>query len=637
MGHTQRKFGYTGGRYYYKKFEYDEEGNRFAKPCPRNQTPDLQSTYLYNHDRSEVLRYIRLDIDANKTLSQFKNEEGAISWQKISHEIKQVEEKLNKYFEYVTFSHSKKGLHLVIGIVPLPLEERSKSAQFMARKIQSDFISILNHVGIGADPSGKGLKQDFSTYRNTTNVVHHNEILTRKIENAAKKRPYLDENGMTVTPKRHWKMLNELSLVLDKVKKKLHLHNEGYRLYPDERREKSFAKLFLYCMGMHTPENDLKLPELTYAHTQSVELSIDQIEAITESGRRNFWIYSETDFFKELFFCEKVFSPGCAGQYRITVKDSPSISKKIQRAIKVLSLPPTKIQFHLVAPQFVSEGERNACLVSWMLALKWHGVCEEVALAKILSLVKQIGGYEHSRSCRISQLRASIQSIYRNKREMQGSFMSQPLPYWLEIGDVDLTDLEKMTQKKTSTIKDSRRILRPLAPGFGGSKPIYSNLFVQGPSEFGSFHENESAFIPKLKVVSYKHRVGFFINNQLILCVIKSRHYLLSKVLEHIQNNILKSKFNFDVRRHVNHVRHNCKKYELFANQLYLEGVYAIHAKQICGEKKKFVQSLEEFKARKDSLSLNPDQISFEEFLSLHNGPMTDDIPFMPENEFPAN
>lgn len=57
--HNQK---YSGGRYIYKRWGKDSEGNRFAFKTSRNSNPELQSTYLYNQDGKESLRYIRLDI-----------------------------------------------------------------------------------------------------------------------------------------------------------------------------------------------------------------------------------------------------------------------------------------------------------------------------------------------------------------------------------------------------------------------------------------------------------------------------------------------------------------------------------------------------------------------------------------------
>lgn len=66
---------YAGGRYKYKIYGIDN-GVRIAAVCFREQNPDLQSSYLYNSDGSEVLRHVMLDIDEKNTSPQFKEENG---------------------------------------------------------------------------------------------------------------------------------------------------------------------------------------------------------------------------------------------------------------------------------------------------------------------------------------------------------------------------------------------------------------------------------------------------------------------------------------------------------------------------------------------------------------------------------
>ena len=135
---------FAGGRHVYKKFEVNAEGSRIARRVLRVDSPDLQSTYIYNFDGSEVLRYIRLDLDANKTRLEWKDESGSISWKKIAQHLKENYPNILRQIEYVTVSRSKKGLHILVGLSPLPLSEKTRRAQYLARKIQSNLIEIFN-------------------------------------------------------------------------------------------------------------------------------------------------------------------------------------------------------------------------------------------------------------------------------------------------------------------------------------------------------------------------------------------------------------------------------------------------------------------------------------------------------------
>ena len=267
---------YAGGRHVYKKFDVNAEGARIARRVLRAESPDLQSTYIYNFDGSEVLRYIRLDLDAHKTLSEWKDETGAISWKKISQYLKENYPNILRQIEYVVLSRSKKGLHILIGLSPLPLVEKTKRAQFFCRKIQSNLIDIFNELGIGADAGGKGLKQDFSTFRKQENVIHHNRLLTQKIENSAKKRRYLDDDGIEIFLYQNINFLNQLSRACDDALEKLEIKN-GYRLYRHLGLESKIAKLYLFILGMY----EQNYQELIKNHNRNNQLLDESLPSQT--------------------------------------------------------------------------------------------------------------------------------------------------------------------------------------------------------------------------------------------------------------------------------------------------------------------------------------------------------------------
>jgi hypothetical protein len=178
------KRGYDGGRYCYKRWVIDKNGSRAPYKCKKSGNPDLQSTYFVNQDKSEVLRFIRLDVDYDKSSHEFKTK-NVLSWELIQDKLKQYPH-VFEAIEYVTRSTSGTGFHILFGIAPLPLDERTNGAQISARQLQFQVIQILNEIGIGADPAALGLKQDFCTYIKKNNLVYHNEILTKRIEKEAK-------------------------------------------------------------------------------------------------------------------------------------------------------------------------------------------------------------------------------------------------------------------------------------------------------------------------------------------------------------------------------------------------------------------------------------------------------------------
>ena len=420
--------GYVGGRFIYYKWVPDLNGELIPQRCSRTDNPELQSTYLYNQDGSEVLRYIRLDIDAEKTMDCWKDENGVVSWALISRELEKYPV-IRKQVEKVILSRSKRGIHILIGIAPLPLISESIQAQLLARKIQSNLITCFNELGIGADPAGRGLKLLFSTYRNHDNLVHSNQILTKNIEKSAKKLGAVRVNYLNILNNACEEMLEKLGI------------KKGNRLYPDLRLEVKIARLFLFSLGMYRPievnsalfENKVTTEQdyfdvINYANINSIELNYEQIAEIMATEKRNiygkFWDKKEI---KELFNVEKTID----NTIKISVKEKRNLHKMIQRALSIWNYQPSELKLNLIRPENVLDGSRNSAIVSWALAIKWSGIDSETALKCLTEMVKIIPECENAKkSCKKSQLKATINSIYRNRRELEG-WIRQELPEWI--------------------------------------------------------------------------------------------------------------------------------------------------------------------------------------------------------------
>lgn len=642
---------YGGGRFVYKKWILDEHGNRIAEKCYRQDYPDLQSTYFYNQDGSEVLRLLRIDVDADKTLPLWKDENGAVDWFKVAQELRERFPNIIRQIEFVTRSQSKKGIHILIGLAPLPLTDNTIKTQIFARKIQSNIITIFNELGIGADTSGKGLKQDFATYRRDENVIHANPILTKRIEKSAKNYGSLNRE----------KFLNQLNSACEEALKLLGLKDE-YRLYPDMRLEPKIAKLFLFTMGMYRPvlnstefyrnnatENDF---DTTYSCVNSVTLTLDQIAEIMNSKKKNiygkFW---EMEEIKTLFEVQK----NIDGTITITPKDPDStrLSKRVQRALAIWNYQPSEFKLNLIPPWLVSDGNRNSAIVSWTLALKWNGVASDVTFFWLLELVKSIPGYEKSSSCKKSQIKATVQSIYRNRREMQGFLFDEPLPEWLGLSKLKMHDNKTKQGLKTGYPINSSRSIRGCLGGAGSSffdrdlvlpesytvmvnfSDSVPKLFLVDPvSESYSDNNLKNSSLPaqnsqainsplfKILVVTYKQRIGFFYNGELILCMVKNRHYKLLNALKYLEEKVFNSKFKLHIFKNFVHVKHNAKIYKELSVKLYDESVLTFKAQTICGDKKKFSEKMDEYEIKKaegEGISLNEYQKRFERKFSVSN------------------
>lgn len=628
---------YSGGRYVYKKWVVDMDGNRLPVRIYDREDADLQSTYIYNQDGSEVLRYIRLDIDAIRTLSQWKDANGAVDWFKIAIELHKNFPGIIRQIEFVTRSHGGKGIHIIIGIAPLPLDdEKTKKAQDFARRIQCALIRIFNVLGIGADEAATGLKQDFASYRKTKNLIHSNPILTKRIENSAKKKAYFNDNGDLVVTYQNVKFLNNLNNDIEKGLEYLEIVCSS-RLYNDMRVEPKIAKLFLFILGMYRPvlnstsferENSAEVDfDTFYGTPNTVELSLDQIAEIMDTEKRNIYkTFWEKDEIKRLFHVEK----NIEGTYKFSLVDSKHVAKRIQRALAIWNYQPVDHDFRLIPPELVCDGFRNCSIVGWTLSLKWHGVSEEVTLQMLLELVKRISGYETSSSCKKKQLRLTVQSIFRNKRETTGIKFCEQLPDWLRPEKVLLPkNSPKPYSSSFTTTSPSRSILLPVLGGDAMSRDSLNkdqSSFIQGLPEGStlfsfnqSFSNSKNSVISEnaedtkeskqtqhLRVVTYNHRIGFYFNGELLLCLINNRHYKLTNAVRYIEKEILRERTKFDVLKEVIHVRHNTKAYQEMALKLYKEDTITIPAQHICGYKKSYHDNMDEYgfkKAKQEGIS----------------------------------
>jgi hypothetical protein len=542
--------GYVGGRFIYYKWVPDLNDELIPQRCNRADNPELQSTYMYNQDGSEVLRYIRLDIDAEKTLDCWK-EDGAVSWTLISRELEKYPV-IRKQVEKVILSRSKRGLHILVGIAPLPLISEAIKAQILARKIQSNLITCFNELGIGADPAGRGLKLLFSTYRNHDNVVHSNQILTKNIEKSAKKFGGVRVNYLNILNNACEEMLVNLGI------------KKGNRLYPDLRLETKIAKLFLFTLGMYRPldlnstffEHKNATDQdyfniINYAKINTIELDYDQIAEIMGTNKRNiygkFW---EKEEIKELFNIEKAID----NTIKLSVKETRNLHKKIQRALSIWNYQPSELKLNLIRPENVLDGSRNSAIVSWALAMKWNGIAPESALNCLTELVKFIPDYENAKkSCKKSQLKSTVASIYRNRKELEG-WIKEHLPEWIKE---HLPENVAIIRFNSTTINNSRSI-QALSSALDSSINIYSIIRYDGFLYYhGKYYsvglKNARKKVKVLILENYIHIYCFKTNQKLSIHKIISQKYRKFSILEnHIldwwdiyelnQNYILKAK-----------------------------------------------------------------------------------------------
>ncbi|KAB8039126.1 hypothetical protein GCL60_09735 [Silvanigrella paludirubra] len=627
-----------GGRYIFKKWVKVKNGNKIPVNCKKSASPDLQSTYFVNPDKTEVLRYIRLDIDFNKSRDEFKSPDNKLDWHLIQERLKQYP-KLFEAIEYVIKSTSGTGFHILFGLAPLPLDERTNGAQISARQLQYNLIQIFNEIGIGADPAALGLKQDFCTYNKKKSLVYHNEILTKRVEKEAKKPNYLKIDGAEVSNKKEPFITNLLKHT-ENIVEELEIN---YRLYKDIRVEKSFSKLFLYLMGLYNPKQfdnksfligekkliDLNLPYVS-AYSM-IELKKEEIVKLMDINIRTANIYFKMDRFHSLFHFEETID----NTIRIGCRQSKIVLKQIDRAQKVLAANTSqnRIKLKIIEPFKVQDGERNLAIVNWAIGYKWNGYSEIQTLNKISLRVKLIPNFETSKSCKENQLKCTVHSIFSNRKELFG-IGKIILPSWMEddklflkraaikISRQDKLSFRLNIEQSNIIVTKACFILRPLTSsrsetpwGFScgavQSFPLSitnkekmsisfkkvqnfspSELNFQGPTgTLLSFPIKQTNV--KINAVTFNQRIGFFYEGKMLLCLVKNRHYKLKNVLPKLKDLLGKTAhLNFIS---VIHMRKNTKAYQILASQLYSKNINPINSSQICGYKSSKAENLNSY------------------------------------------
>ena len=655
-----------GGRYIFKKWVKDKNGYRIPVNCKKSANPDLQSTYFVNPDKSEVLRLIRLDVDYNKSSDEFKTPDNKLDWQLIQERLKFYPQILEA-IEYVIKSTSGTGFHILFGIAPLPLDERTNGAQISARQLQYNLVQIFNEIGIGADPAALGLKQDFCTYNKKKNLVYHNEILTKRIEKEAKKPNYLKIDGAEVSNKKE-PFISNLLKCAEKLVEELEIN---YRLYSDIRVEKSFSKLFLYLMGLYSPKQfdnksflngekkliDLKLPYVS-AYSM-VELKKEEIVKLMDINIRTANSYFKMDRFHSLFHFEETID----NTIKIGCRQSKNVLKQIDRAQKVLAA--NTFQNRIM----VQDGERNLAIVNWAIGYKWNGYSEIETLEKISLRVKLIPNFETSKSCKENQLKCTVHSIFSNRKELFG-IGRIILPRWMEDDKLFFRRAAKKTIKQevqalglkfeqgNFTVTNTCLKMWPTTssrsktPWGFCSEAVTTYLLhsvfkeksfdvfkvIQISSYYESNFQGQTGnllFFPtketKIRVdaVTFDRRIGFFYQGKMLLCLVKNKHYKLQNVMPKLADLLGK-------RAHLNfisviHMRKNTKAYQFLASQLYCKNTNPLNSSQICGYRTSKAENLNAYFIKRAKYL----GVSLEEYLKRTQGPKNQNNIFEDENEIP--
>lgn len=616
----------NSGKYKFKAYFFDDNGSKLARFC-KKQNADLQSCAITNPTGSVVLRHLMIDLDAHRAEEQWKKEDGSLDWKMIYSFLCYECPNISKYIEYGTASFSGKGVHILFGFSALPLSDDTRQMQSICAQIQSLAIDIFNEYGLGADTGARGLNRDFSTYFNQNNVLHHNKILTKNINNDDAKRK--NKDGSKRTP-----YLLNLFYGLQEKAKDLEIIST-YRLYNNIIVEGKLAKLFLYLMGkinvnpMQKIKPDLSV-EVTHkfkkcTEFESVTLTLNQIEHICGLNQRSI---KNIDFFNNLSI-KSLFNVQQNDDKTITIsaKKVSTIEKRITRARKVLSNSARvsrRVDPKLIRPEYVQDGERNLAIWTWVLYYKMAGYSELEALNKVKLRVKYIQNNEGA-ECKETQLKCIVKSFYRQHRQLIGckpnclpdyladDSLYRGLKICTNLRPIDvrrkpcpssLPSLENRESKNTDTL--------PSVKNFRPELILINSVVVekQGIKKIDSVEKNATNISKnKIRVVRYKQKIGFFHADNLILCVTNSRNYKLKNIIPKISTLVA---FAVDEKSFI-HPRKNDKNIKTWNAKIDKEK-YPIKSHLLCGKKKTFAHKILDFKKKNENNFKNSEETIEKDF-----------------------
>lgn len=590
---------HSSGRYQYKNWAHSAAGDRiavFAKGRSGDAPSDLINTAYRNQDGSRIVFGIAFDFDAERAAAKWKDDRGALSWNKIRGELFKTHSEILPYLTHVTKSTSGKGFGVVLSIAPLPIQPTTQANQTAALSLQSRLISLFASLGFGADPSARGIERDTPNFNDPSRVVHRDEVTKRRIE----------KNSELVVSKLHG--------YLNEYEKK---HRNENRLYPDARVEVGLARLFLWLLGAEKARvSSLRTP--LFLSCDSVTATTQQLGIVTGLGEkflRNF-LSHPPEWLKTAYFRGEGWelSLNITNQFSALWARSNALAKNPHADFRSASV----VVRDLKLPWAVEDGERNRWLTSLALLYKWHGFSEDAAKQKIILRMHELPEFERSRNCK--QLRSILKSIYSRMPETFGMHSFRELPEWVREDKFFCSLIGRLNPR------------RGVTPGAPGPQKLCESFFLLSPPEFQNLSPfSEDKTLSECKVIAlpiaFKHteenrhktvvvvrhaqRVGIFDDGKLILCLTK-RHYKASSVIEWLERRPEFSGTTISVFS-----PKRALQLRYFKD---VEEAEVIQASQICGKKKtareKFLEWFE-----KKGIPFQPSETIISQLVEL-------DIPF---------
>ncbi len=392
----------------FKNWVWDATGVRQApvriRPISR-ECADLVNTCYYNRATGTRTLYALVwDLDAHRADSRWKTGTGQLKWNKIKKFLFTQYPQLSQYFFAAVRSTSGKGVALALAISPLELVSHMQAAQNAARALQEKILHLLNHAGLGADPSAMGLERDFPNWHDNQRLLYCNKMLIPTIQSTYGRRPVVTE------------LLGYLKQFpfLSYQKKR----DRDDLFYPDIRAEVKLAKLYEHAMDNWSWSSG--------ASSVSKYLSTKEIGEITGLSKPFL-----LKFLKSPAAWLEAEWLGKHEGWHLLVKLDRKLSCrafKISQGHTTYSQTNKSFNFDLKHPEEVQDDERNKWLSKALLTLKHNGTEEEVAGELIKGHLKLIPDHQSSRNCK--QIDQIIRSIYSSKPHLFG-IKAGCAPSWL--------------------------------------------------------------------------------------------------------------------------------------------------------------------------------------------------------------
>lgn len=372
-----------------------------VKFATRSRYPLISTVVINASTGTETLLWMHFDLDYERASKQWKKA-GLLDWPTIAAVLEAELPEFYKHVTAVTRSSGGRGLALALAISPLELTTETSQIQYLAYRLQSCLISILNFYGLGADPGAKGLKRLMPNFFQESRVIDRDQITESIIQS---NRPRVIQNLL-------------YSVRFHRALKPKNKRDRDDILWSDKRVERSCAQLYIDILEEFGPWGSMLI------------LGKDFIKNYRMSKNTGYKFLKNPPSWLAI---EKIRGEG----YRISLKAKKSLTDRARDLLDgptstvARAILPSLKGILLTHPTSIVKGQRNQWLVSAALTLKWKGISFVEALNAIKEASEKVPTFKSSQSLS-RDLERIVTSIFSNREETYASQVDLIIPSWLE-------------------------------------------------------------------------------------------------------------------------------------------------------------------------------------------------------------